>query len=212
MARRVSRRLTRSSPRASPRTECRSRPSRPRRGRSEASGGPGRRRSDGRRLGGVSPRPSEPGAGGPRRRGDRIAGGPKPRSSGGPEPAAPERGPGAEGGSRCAGGQCAAAYLWSSARRPMPGPRTEPGTQRRGGGAGEPVALLHERSLAVQAGGPPENRCGGVSIADTGPGKKNGPCRWQGPKDSLYSKAKKYRTGFVSAVSGKYTKVYKKFL
>lgn len=138
-------------------------------------GGPGRRRSDGRRLGGDSPRPTEPGAGGPRRRGDRMAGGPKPRNSGGPEPAAPERGPGAEGGSRCAGGQCAAVYLWSSARRPMPGPRTEPGTQRRGGGAGLPVALLHERSLAVWARASPVNRCGGVSIANTGPGKKNGP-------------------------------------
>ena len=65
------------------------------------------------------------------------------------------------------------------------GPRTEPGTQRRGGVTGEPVALLHERSLAVWARASPVDRCGGVSIADTGPGKKNGPCRWQGPKDSL---------------------------
>lgn len=94
----------------------------------------------------------------------------------------------------------------------MPGPRTEPGTQRRGGVTGKPVALLHERSLAVWAGASPANRCGGVSIADTGPGKKNGPCRWQGPKDSLYSLVQEIQNGVVSAVSAKYTKVYKKFL
>lgn len=93
------------------------------------------------------------------------------------------------------------------------GPRTEPGTQRRGGVTGKPVALLPERSLAVQAGASPANRCGEAGAADTGePGKKNGPLPLAGGLKIALFHGREIQTGVVSAVSAKYTKVYKKFL
>lgn len=104
-------RPTRSCPRASPRTECRSRPSRPRRGRSEASGGPGRRRSDGRRQSPIGQGQRSRGPGGHGGEATPLAAGRSPGASAVRSQRPPLRGPGAEGGSRCAGGRCAAAYL-----------------------------------------------------------------------------------------------------
>lgn len=118
-------RSTRSSPRASRRTECLRRPSRPRRGRSEASGGPGRRRSDGRAQAATAQGQRSRGPGSPAEWCRPQAAGRSPGAAAGRRlgRAASEAGP--TGGSRCAGGRWVPAYLLMSRRRPV---RAEYGT------------------------------------------------------------------------------------
>ena len=118
-------------------------------------------------AGGGSPRPTEPGTGGPRWRGDRASGraaAPEQRRAGASGP--PLRGPGAEGGSRCAGGRCAAAFLLMFRRRPA---WAEHGTGDPTTGAGQRdhgrrpwISLIRplEWSPAVRTRSPADSRCG----------------------------------------------------